>query len=134
MAADVKRSWTGAEAAPDTRRTVQGRRGLLRGRLAGHAFRSIVVRVDPCSGFTALWSGAPARDSPSPVPPYTGADFCNGAVSVARIYPNPLSQSRVRPSGLPIRTMFGAFWRAIRQRSGAGKLEHFRVRRTHILN
>src|SRR3954453_9217325 len=31
-------------------------------------------------------------------------------------------RSPVRPSGLPIRTMFGAFWRAIRQRSGAGKL------------
>ena len=66
----------------------QGRRGLLRGRPAGHAFRSTWVRVDPCSGFTALCSGAPALDSPSPVPPHTGADFCNTAVSVARIDPH----------------------------------------------
>jgi hypothetical protein len=42
-------------------------------------------------------------------------------VSVARIYPASLSQSPVRPSGLPIRTMLDAVWRAIRQRSGVGK-------------
>jgi hypothetical protein len=41
--------------------------------------------VDPCSGFMALCSGAKALDSPSPVLPHTGADFCHWEVSVARI-------------------------------------------------
>src|SRR3954468_16614092 len=40
----------------------------------------------------ALCSGAKALDSPSPVLPHTGADFCHWEVSVARITPTPTSE------------------------------------------
>src|SRR4051812_34274131 len=121
MPADVKRSWTGAEAEPDTRMTVARAPRASQGQACWSC-----VPLDLAESGSVLWLHgpmvrAPALDSPSPGPPHTGADFCNGEVSVARIYPPPQSQSQVRPLGLSIRTMFGGFWRAIRQRSGVGK-------------
>ena len=120
MPADVKRSWTGAEADPDTRITVARTPRASQGQA-----RWSCVPLGLGEGGSGLrlhgaMLRAPVLGTPSPVLPHTDADFCNGAVSVARITPT-LSQSRVRPSGLPIRTMFGAFWRAIRPRSGVGK-------------
>src|SRR3954464_8140391 len=47
-----------------------------------------VARALRASQGQARWSGAKALDSPSPVLPYTGADFCHGEASVARIYPH----------------------------------------------
>src|SRR4051812_49036086 len=121
MPANVKRSWTGAEADPDTRRAVA--RAL---RASQGQARWSYVPLDLGEGGSVLrlhgaMGRAPGRASPSPVLPHTGADFCNGAVSVARIDPASLSESPVLPSRLPIRTMFGAVWRAIRPRSGVGK-------------
>src|SRR4051795_4765772 len=97
MLADVKRSWTGAEADPDTRMTVAKAPRASQGQA-----RWSYVPFDLGEGGSGLrLHGAmlrgPARDSPSPVPPHAGADFCNGAVSVARIDPASLSQSPVRP-------------------------------------
>src|SRR4051794_29530731 len=109
MPADVKRSWTRAEADPDTRMTVAKAPRASQGQA-----RWSYVPFDLGEGGSVLRRHgalvrAPARDSPSPVPPHTGADFCNRAVSVARIDPQSLSLSlsQVRRSGLPIRTMFG---------------------------
>jgi hypothetical protein len=87
MPADVKRSWTRAEADPDTRMTVA--RAL---RASQGQARWSYVPFDLGEGGSVLWRHgalvrAPARDSPSPVPPHTGADFCNGEASVARIDP-----------------------------------------------
>src|SRR4051794_8281672 len=82
-------SWTGAESRP--RRADDSGKGAVGFSRAGSLvmpFRPTLVRVDPCSGFMALCSGATALGTPSPVLAHTGADFCNWAVSVAWIYPH----------------------------------------------